>query len=155
VDAFNAVRPRSVLLLEDIDTCAATRSETDGDVKGVTVGGLLQALDGFATPHGLITIMTTNHPDTLDERLVRAGRVDTSIEIDCVDTDQVVRLCQRFIGYVPDDLPELTPENMVSPAEVMGVFKMHLMDKENAGPALVKLLHKKLSDQKRTTTANV
>jgi ATP-dependent 26S proteasome regulatory subunit len=33
------------------------------------------------TPHGLITIMTTNHPDTLDPALLRPGRVDRHVRL--------------------------------------------------------------------------
>lgn len=142
---FRTVKPRSVLLLEDIDTCAAARGADSNSTKGVTVDGLLQTLDGFAAPHGLVTIMTTNNPESLDNRVVREGRIDTRIEIDCVDTDQVRRLCDRFIGYVPEDLPELVPDDLISPAQVVGVFKTFLYDKEGAGPALVKRLNELLS----------
>lgn len=146
---FRAVKPRSVLLLEDIDTCGAARGEDAGTRKGVTVDGLLQTLDGFAAPHGLITVMTTNNPETLDDRVVREGRIDTRVEIDCVDTDQVRRLCERFIGYVPEGLPEIVPSDMISPAKVVGVFKNHLHAKESAGPALLVRLHELLDPEKK------
>lgn len=146
-EVFQAVKPRSVLLLEDIDTCAGARGGTGDDHKGVTVQGLLQTLDGFAAPHGLITVMTTNNPETLDERVVREGRIDTKIEIDCVDSDQVRRLCERFLGYVPEGLPDLVPNDLISPAQVVGVFKTFLYDKEGAGPALVKRINELLAQK--------
>lgn len=149
-NAFRVVKARSVLLLEDIDTCEAARGKGSGGAGkggGVTIDGLLQTLDGFASPHGLVTIMTTNNPETLDPRMVRDGRIDTRVKIDCVDTDQVSRLCSKFLGYVPKDIPELVPSNMVSPAQVIGVFKNHLYDNEAAGIALVKKLNDLLSEQ--------
>jgi hypothetical protein len=137
---MRSARPRSVLLLEDIDTLKAAREDGGDSDSGVTIDGLLQSLDGFAAPHGLITVMTTNKVEQLDFRLIRAGRVDLKMEISNVDTEQVQRLCQRFIGYVPDDLPELVPSDGVSPAEVIGVFKTFMYDRAGAGPALVKRL---------------
>jgi len=42
----------------------------------LTFSGLLNALDGVAGQEGKLVIMTTNHPEALDEALVRPGRVD-------------------------------------------------------------------------------
>lgn len=145
---LRSTRTRSVLLLEDIDTLRAAREGNDAE-KGVTIDGLLQALDGFASPHGLVTIMTTNKLETLDHRLIRAGRVDMRMEIGYVDTDQVERLTQRFLGYVPEGMPELVPSDGVSPADVVGVFKMFLHNKAEAGPALVKRLNELLDTKTR------
>ena len=148
-NTFRAVKPRSVLLIEDIDTCRASRKDGESaDSKdGPTINGLLQSLDGFASPHGLVTVLTTNRPGVLDERLTREGRVDTRIEINCVDTEQVARLCQQFIGYVPEDLPTVAPEDNISPAKIVDVFKDHLFDSESAGAALVKRLNELLNSQ--------
>jgi hypothetical protein len=68
------VSPRSMLLLEDADVFhAATRRD---DENGVTLSGLLNALDGIATPHGLLTVLTSNNPGALDSAVIRAGRID-------------------------------------------------------------------------------
>ena len=42
----------------------------------VSLSGLLNAIDGVAAPEGHILIMTTNAPDSLDEALIRSGRVN-------------------------------------------------------------------------------
>jgi hypothetical protein len=140
------VKPRSVLLIEDVDTCKAAQNGPTSDGGGVTLDGLLQSLDGFATPHGLVTVLTTNKPELLDPRLIRPGRADLIIDITCVDTAQVERLCKKFIGYVPDGIPELVPSDGISPAECVGVFKAHLYEKDLAGPALVKRLNDLLAE---------
>lgn len=149
-DTFREVSSRSVLLLEDIDTCKAAREgEGDGDAdgKGITIDGLLQALDGFAAPHGLITVLTTNNPELLDRRLIRRGRIDFDMEVDCVDTAQVVRLCEVFLGYVPEGLPSIEPSDRISPADCVGVFKDNLYNAADAGAALVKKLNQALSGE--------
>ncbi|TLD03633.1 uncharacterized protein PgNI_11635 [Pyricularia grisea] len=45
------------------------------DQKGISMSGLLNAIDGVAAHEGRILIMTTNKPETLDEALIRPGRV--------------------------------------------------------------------------------
>ena len=54
----------------------------------VTLGCLLNAIDGVASPQGYVLMMTTNHKDSLDPALVRAGRVDMSIEFDLATAEQ-------------------------------------------------------------------
>jgi ATPase family associated with various cellular activities (AAA)/BCS1 N terminal len=91
------VTPRSMLLIEDIDVFrAATERDDGGD--GVTLSGLLNALDGIATPHGLLTVLTTNEPDVLDPAVARPGRIDLREHLGLADDDQVVRLVSRWYG---------------------------------------------------------
>ena len=125
MDLVSDVRPRSVLLLEDVDVAHAAKERSD-DQSGVTMGGLLNALDGIGTPHGIITLMTTNHIETLDPALIRPGRVDILEEIGYVDTAQVVALCKQFLGYVPEDLPEISNDDQIVAGEIVGVFKRNL-----------------------------
>lgn len=42
----------------------------------ITLSGLLNVLDGVASPWGRILIMTTNHVEKLDDALTRHGRAD-------------------------------------------------------------------------------
>lgn len=132
------VDARSMLLLEDIDVVNATheRKVTETD-RGVSLGGLLNALDGFATPHGLITVMTTNDLSVLDAALVRPGRVDREVLFPLLDDDQLARLAHTFIGQ-PVDLPPLT--GPLSPAEALEAVKSNIGDPEGAIAALKALL---------------
>lgn len=94
------VHARSMVLLEDVDVFSATRereSEKAGSEK-VTLSGLLNALDGVATPHGLVTFLTTNQPVGLDGALLRAGRCDVVETLDLPDVEQATRLFHWFYG---------------------------------------------------------
>lgn len=123
VESLSRVPPRSILLLEDVDIArAAKETGRDDDMPGVSLSGLLQALDGMVTPHGLITIMTTNYVDRLDTALVRAGRVDVREEIGYATAEQAERLVERMTG-VEVSLP-VGP--IISPAELMEPIKRHL-----------------------------
>lgn len=93
------VPARCVLLLEDVDVFHAATARDD-DHHGATLAGLLNALDGVVTPHGLITMMTTNDRDALDDALVRRGRVDMEIELTYLVQEQFVRLVERLTGSI-------------------------------------------------------
>lgn len=96
------IKPRSVLLLEDVDSFHAATDRSD-EKDHASVATLLNALDGVWTPHGLITIMTTNNRDALDPALIRAGRIDVDEELSVLDEDQAVRLAARLLpGGLPD-----------------------------------------------------
>ncbi len=110
---------KAILVLEDVDIVSATR-ERDDARKGITLQGLLNALDGIATPHGLITLMTTNDVSVLDPALIRPGRVDFKLHVGYVTDDQFVRLCERFIGRKVD-VPRIFGN--ITPAEIVGIFK--------------------------------
>lgn len=123
------VEPGSVLLLEDVDVLHAARERND-DEQGVTLSGLLNALDGVSTPSGLITILTTNFREVLDDALLRPGRVDRDEEITWMDDDQLERLVEQFVGQRVR-LPRLK-DRKLAPADVMEVIKRHLLQPDVA-----------------------
>lgn len=108
-----AIPPRSVLLLEDVDAYHATTSREQA-TEAPSIAGMLNALDGIWTPHGLVTILTTNHRESLDDALVRAGRVDVDEEFTALDLDQAGRMLDYFDA-------DLDPEDYVgrSPAALI------------------------------------
>lgn len=140
LELLSEVNPRSILLLEDIDIASAA-TDRDDERRGVTMSGLLNALDGIATPHGIITIMTTNHFETLDDALFRSGRVDILEEIGYVDDEQISNLCSQFIGYVPEDLPSVTDSDMIVAADIVSVFKKNLETPENLDIEIIAAIH--------------
>jgi hypothetical protein len=154
---LNGVRQRSVLLLEEVDTCvAATDNGRDKEPQaGITMDVLLQKLDGMSTPHGLITIMTTNRLHVLDEALIRPGRADLKVEITAVDTAQLHGICKHFLGYIPEGLPELRVEYGVTPADLVEVFKQNIYDVKAAGEQLVTELNERVAQITATQDAAI
>lgn len=96
------IEPKSMLLLEDVDVFHAMTERTDEE-GGTTLAAMLNALDGVWTPHGLITVMTTNHRDQLDDALIRAGRVDVDEEFTVLDKEQAQRLALYFADCYPGE----------------------------------------------------
>lgn len=132
------IAPGSMLLIEDVDVSHAAKSRDD-ERSRVSLSGLLNALDGVATPHGLISVLTANHPDVLDEALVRTGRVDRSEEISWLDDDQLHRLVAALVGVEHFDLPSLAGRQL-APAGVVEAIKGHLEDPAGAVVAVKELV---------------
>lgn len=63
---------------------------------GLTLSGLLNAIDGVAASEGRILIMTTNDLDKLDPALVRSGRINEKVEVSYLTADDVVRMFSVF-----------------------------------------------------------
>lgn len=80
----------SILLLEDVDAAFANRNN-DQDGKGITFSGLLNAIDGVMSQEGHILFMTTNHPERLDQALIRPGRIDRKYELGVATVEQITR----------------------------------------------------------------
>ncbi|MDT3274206.1 AAA family ATPase [Shewanella sp. SP2S2-4] len=90
--AIRKVPPGAMLLIEDCDCVKATVSrtaESNVDNPPLTLGGVLNALDGVIPLDDCLVIMTTNHLDNLDPALIRKGRVDVSIEVPLISAKQV------------------------------------------------------------------
>lgn len=64
--------------------------------KGISLSGLLNAIDGVASHEGRVLIMTTNKPESLDEALVRPGRVDVQVGFANASSYQIEELFQRM-----------------------------------------------------------
>jgi hypothetical protein len=73
---FATAPANALLLLEDVDALFVDREAKSG----VDFSTMLQLLDGVTTRRGLLLFMTTNHPERLDEALVRPGRVDLHVK---------------------------------------------------------------------------
>jgi hypothetical protein len=126
MNLISEVSPRSILLLEDIDTVRIAR-DREQNSPGITMSSLLNALDGVATPHGLVVFMTTNHYESLDEALTRAGRMDRIEEINMPGPEEVAAMFKHFYGQDPG---RLLPG--ISHAAIAEVFKRHMSDYEAA-----------------------
>ncbi|KAL2135395.1 hypothetical protein VTI74DRAFT_8628 [Chaetomium olivicolor] len=68
--------------------------------KGISLSGLLNAIDGVASHEGRVLIMTTNKPEALDEALIRPGRVDLQVAFTNATQEQARELFVRM--YEPD-----------------------------------------------------
>ncbi|KAL5412884.1 hypothetical protein PMIN04_009662 [Paraphaeosphaeria minitans] len=96
---FGSPHKDDFLLLEDIDCAGIVRENMRGEGKkasvpndkdantplqqategnlGISLAGLLSAIDGL--PDGVVLVMTSNKPETLEQALIRPGRIDKQV----------------------------------------------------------------------------
>lgn len=74
---------------------ANEQSEEDRK-KGISLSGLLNVIDGVSSQEGRVLVMTTNHPENLDEALIRPGRVDHQVAFGNATKHQVRELFERM-----------------------------------------------------------
>lgn len=132
VGAIDGVGANSVVLMEDVDIYTRSVSRSGDDGKSPTLAGLLNALDGVHTPHGMITFITTNHVENLDPALIRSGRIDYRLELLGPDNDQIQRAFQHVYG----EPLGVEPREFKNMADLMGVLKANLGDPEGARLAI-------------------
>ncbi len=92
---LSTVPPRSVILIEDIDSFFHARDKADSQVK-VSYSGFINALDGVAAHEGSVVFLTTNHPELIDEAAIRSGRVDLRLELSLCDRHQLYWMFRKF-----------------------------------------------------------
>jgi chaperone BCS1 len=68
--------------------------------QGISLSGLLNAIDGVASHEGRVLVMTSNFPGKLDDALIRPGRIDMRIDFTNATRSQLIELFTRM--YSPD-----------------------------------------------------
>jgi hypothetical protein len=125
--AFARVGADALVLIEDVDACRVNDSreappagEAAGKAHapGITLSGLLNAIDGVIAAEGRILVMTTNHLDRLDPALFRPGRADKLIKFSRMEMPEALAM---FQAYYPDADPapfaaQIAPRLPISPA---------------------------------------
>ena len=108
--AVQSTDSNSMIILEDVDCLVSKRNNVvkedemkeakyGEDVKsllGVTLSGLLNALDGIETPPGSLFFLTTNCIEKLDDALLRPGRIDVKEFIGPATVGQKIEMYKRF-----------------------------------------------------------
>ena len=75
-----------IIFIDEIDAVGRHRGAGLGgghDEREQTLNQLLVEMDGFESNDGVILIAATNRPDVLDPALLRPGRFDRQIVVDC------------------------------------------------------------------------
>lgn len=109
-----------IIVFEDIDSMSdvvlqRTRDTPNGEL---TLGHLLNLLQGTLTKDGTMFIVTTNHLDHLDAALCRDGRFDLVIKMQLADRFQCAEIFNTFFSRKLDSsLLALLPEDSFTPAK--------------------------------------
>ena len=104
MNSIKNIKKCHVVILEDIDSLFIDRKENDTQKNSVTLSGILNVLDGLSSPdNGLITILTTNTIHSIDEAMLRPGRIDFKMKFEH-SSEYVVR---NMFNYYFGDEPSL------------------------------------------------
>lgn len=91
----------AIALLEDIDGAFIGRTPAEG--VELTFDCLLNCMDGVERMDGLLTIVTTNRPETLDDALCnRPGRIDVQLEFGPPDEAGRRHIASRILQDWPE-----------------------------------------------------
>jgi hypothetical protein len=97
-------------------------SSTSG---GVTLAGLLNALDGPLDGPGRIIIMTSNYPERLDKALIRPGRIDLQVSLSEMSSIDAQRMVEHYVTQRMLTVEESNTFNTayvpMTPAELQGI----------------------------------
>ncbi len=98
---------------------SSTRANDLKSEGGVPLGGLLNAIDGVVDSDARILLVTTNHIDRLGPALLRPGRIDLKLNLDCM-TPELFELA--FAKFFPQyELPKrIQWKTSITPAEFQG-----------------------------------
>lgn len=138
--AFGELPRGSVCLMEDIDTYSVTNARVQNDdgtensaeaiaeaMMGLTLAGLLNAVDGIIASDGRILIATTNHLEKLDPALVRKGRFNLTTEIGYLTEPCFREFFAKFYPNFPISPSTVFKEDMV-PATLQALIIDHRSD---------------------------
>lgn len=102
-DALGDIPNDGLIVLEDVDALFTEERKTNQGTS-LTFSGMLNALDGIVSAEGVITVMTTNHIEKLDQALIRSGRVDRRFEFKYPTHQQIEQLFKSFYPSAPSKL---------------------------------------------------
>ena len=120
-------------VLEEIDAIGnIVRQRTENDDSPppindeLTLMEILTVLDGTMEVPGRMIIMTTNHPEVLDEALIRPGRIDVQVDFDYAKSDLIAEMFEIYLDRkMGDEYLCKLPHRVLTPAEVGQVLFRH------------------------------
>lgn len=96
MNLIEQISPRSVLLIEDIDTLFDQLGNKANSNQFLTFSGLMNILDGITGFDSQIIIMTTNHRELINRDSLRVGRIDFELEFGYMIGEQIQNMLESF-----------------------------------------------------------
>lgn len=150
-NAFHRLPKKCLVVIEDIDSDSVTHKRSsmkvnsepappvssshddkEEDMKQITfssISDVLNAIDGLVESDDRILIMTTNHPEKLDEALIRPGRIDLKLELGYADEDILKQFMDSFYEkYELESSFEI--KDYISPAHIQQLILKNLNNPE-------------------------
>lgn len=122
---------------------------TSISMESISLSGLLNAIDGVASHEGRVLIMTTNKPESLDEALVRPGRVDMQVGFTNASALQAVELFHRMYEALSPpamSTPSASSSNDVTAPRVEKVGSEEDEESDHVTPSELRKIAQKFGD---------
>lgn len=100
----------AILFFDEIDSLASQRGDGSNEHSNRLIGQFLSLLDGHKPFDQVIVIATTNLPSSLDNALLRPGRLGHKLVFslpDAADRFQIMEAQTRAMKFMPDNEPPL------------------------------------------------
>ena len=109
--------PACVVFCEDIDrTVTGSRS--------VKIDDILNILDGIETKSdNIITVLTTNHLDNINQAMLRPGRLDAIINVEPPDAEAAERLVRFYGGQAISETEDLAEVGKTLSGQIPAVIE--------------------------------
>lgn len=132
---------KRIYVLEEIDAISDIVKKRTGDGKNaetvddeLTLGEILTVIDGTLEVPGRIMIITSNHPEYIDDALLRPGRIDLMIKFNKCNKDGIKEMYESFFeqpmhSELYENLDDL--EYLLTPAEIQQVFLKYFHESSN------------------------
>ncbi len=122
IDILTRAPEGAIILIDDYDRFVPSTTN-----EGITIAGLLNALDGIVAQTGKIVILVANDISSIPDAILRPGRIDRRFLFTLTETSDASSLFERFHGT---EHKELFIENFKSPRSAASIVA-HLMRYES------------------------
>lgn len=155
---IKGVQEDSFILIEDLSALRVARAvqseDYDESEYGVTLSGLLNAIDGINSPEHVVFFFTANDDLKIDPAMRRAGRIDLEFEFGAAEPAEIERAFWWFYGQndanqaLAREFVAAIGDRQVSMAEVMFVIRNSLDSPERAIAAIAPYLDERAEAKK-------
>lgn len=135
---IDIIKKRENTLLENSDSDSDSDEEKSKEKKSfvkvknliknpdkITLGHILNLLDGVKENPGRIIIVTSNHKEKIDPALIRPGRIDLCLEFSNIDNEILTEMFNYYYNEKIDDLSKIININLenISSAQITNIVK--------------------------------
>jgi AAA+ superfamily predicted ATPase len=113
----------------------------------LTLGDILQILDGTIEVPGRILVMTSNYPERLDRALLRPGRIDIKVDFGFATAETISEVIKGMLNvHVPYDQ---LPEKKLTVAEILNIVFTFIHYVGDVGNDIVTRIHERVLELER------
>lgn len=108
----------AVVFAEDLDRAVGSQERTE------QIDAVLNSIDGLTSKDtAIMTVLTTNHLETINRAMLRPGRLDAVIRIGPPDVDAAIALIERYGSTSLDDDADAKPAAEILSGQIPAVIR--------------------------------